>query len=261
MPRLLREVGWIVESDEFTEIEDPDPEDHEKRQRELINEIEEARKQLEEKPKSRFNFFRRKKAVGKKEWEMYEEKTKDAAEDTTVTLEGKASGVLFDIDALRAEVADLAAQGIVVKELPESTLPPMKLDLSSPRSSSLDLRPSLEDRSQSAPPVKSSFVTPPDSASLMGPKNGSPAMKLHPVAAVGAAGAIAAGAGIAAAASVHNELERSRPAPSLDSELHRPGLSSAMTAPSVPISLEHNAWADEFEHDFGQEKEPTMSFE
>jgi hypothetical protein len=55
MPRLLREVGWVVESDEFTEIEDPDPENHEKRQRELINEIEEARKQLEEKPtKSRF---------------------------------------------------------------------------------------------------------------------------------------------------------------------------------------------------------------
>jgi hypothetical protein len=34
-----------------------------------------------------------------------------------------------------------------------------------------------------------------------------------------------------------------------------------MTASSVPISLEHNAWADEFEDDFGQEKEPTMSFE
>ena len=50
MPRLLREVGWIVESDEFTEIEDPDPENHEKRQRELINEIEEARKELEKKP-------------------------------------------------------------------------------------------------------------------------------------------------------------------------------------------------------------------
>jgi hypothetical protein len=49
MPKLLREVGWEVEADEFTEIEDPDPENHEKRQRELINEIEEARKELEKK--------------------------------------------------------------------------------------------------------------------------------------------------------------------------------------------------------------------
>ncbi|KAK4989845.1 hypothetical protein LTR28_001544, partial [Elasticomyces elasticus] len=53
MPKLLRHVGWAVESDEFTEIEDPDPENHEKRQRELINEIEEARKQLEKKPEKK----------------------------------------------------------------------------------------------------------------------------------------------------------------------------------------------------------------
>jgi len=53
MPRLLREVGWMVESDEFTEIEDPDPENHQKRQRELINEIEEARKEFEKKRKRR----------------------------------------------------------------------------------------------------------------------------------------------------------------------------------------------------------------
>ena len=43
MPRCLREAGWAIESDEFTEIEDPDPENHQNRQRELINEIEEAR--------------------------------------------------------------------------------------------------------------------------------------------------------------------------------------------------------------------------
>ena len=49
MPRLLREAGWEVESDEFTEIEDPDPENHQQRQRELISEIEEARKLAEEK--------------------------------------------------------------------------------------------------------------------------------------------------------------------------------------------------------------------
>ncbi|KAF2836319.1 DUF726-domain-containing protein, partial [Patellaria atrata CBS 101060] len=76
MPRLLREVGWLVESDEFTEIEDPDPENHQKRQRELINEIEEARKKLEEKPeKKRFGglFKSKKQRAEKKDWEMYDE--------------------------------------------------------------------------------------------------------------------------------------------------------------------------------------------
>jgi pimeloyl-ACP methyl ester carboxylesterase len=33
MPKLLREVGWLVESDEFTEIEDPDPENHAERKK------------------------------------------------------------------------------------------------------------------------------------------------------------------------------------------------------------------------------------
>src|SRR3978361_1789480 len=78
MPKLLREVGWEVESDEFTEIEDPDPENHEKRQRELINEIEEARKEFgrqEREAKGKFGFLRRNKkaATSKKEWETYQE--------------------------------------------------------------------------------------------------------------------------------------------------------------------------------------------
>ena len=50
MPKVLRKVGWEVESDEFSEIEDPDPENHAQRQRELIREIDEARKKAEEKP-------------------------------------------------------------------------------------------------------------------------------------------------------------------------------------------------------------------
>lgn len=53
MPTLLDKVGWAVESLEYTEIEDPDPDNHEKRQRELLDEIEEARKQLEEQPRRR----------------------------------------------------------------------------------------------------------------------------------------------------------------------------------------------------------------
>ncbi|TVY32482.1 putative membrane protein [Lachnellula subtilissima] len=135
MPRLLREVGWVVESDEFTEIEDPDPEDHAKRHRELINEIEEARKEFEKQEKEKeakgkFRFFGRKKkdVVNKKEWETYEESKGDMDSGSrTEDGQGNNHGVLFDIDAIRAE---LASEQMEVKEL-KSTLPPMKLDLAS----------------------------------------------------------------------------------------------------------------------------------
>ena len=150
MPRLLREVGWLVESDEFTEIEDPDPENHEKRQRELINEIEEARKEIQEedgkegaKKKTRFGFGSlwgpKKRAAQKKDWEMYDERTKsnpNGEVDPTVANEPTAAPgvkderVLFDVDAIRREAAGLASQGVQIKQL-ESTLPPMKLDVCS----------------------------------------------------------------------------------------------------------------------------------
>ncbi|KFY23312.1 hypothetical protein V493_05932 [Pseudogymnoascus sp. VKM F-4281 (FW-2241)] len=133
MPRLLREVGWQVDSDEFSEIEDPDPENHQQRQRELINEIEEARKEFdrqERESKGKFGFLKRKKkaATTKKEWETYEE---SRPEDDDSELSTKHDSVLFDIDAIRAE---LASENFEVKEL-ESTLPPMKLDFSSPAAS------------------------------------------------------------------------------------------------------------------------------
>ncbi|OBT61857.1 hypothetical protein VE03_08819 [Pseudogymnoascus sp. 23342-1-I1] len=133
MPRLLREVGWQVDSDEFSEIEDPDPENHQQRQRELINEIEEARKEFdrqERESKGKFGFLKRKKkaAATKKEWETYQE-SREEEDDTE--LSKKHDSVLFDIDAIRAE---LASENFEVKEL-ESTLPPMKLDFSSPAAS------------------------------------------------------------------------------------------------------------------------------
>jgi hypothetical protein len=53
MPRLMREVGWEVESDEFAELEDPDPDNHRERQRELIREINEARKEAEQIPEKK----------------------------------------------------------------------------------------------------------------------------------------------------------------------------------------------------------------
>ncbi|KAI9655634.1 MAG: hypothetical protein M1829_000633 [Trizodia sp. TS-e1964] len=129
MPRLLREMGWTVESDEFVEIEDPDPENHQQRQRELINELDEARKEAsKDAKKGKFSFFGRSKKIEKKEWETYEESSKD--HDSNPPIEGcrKDSGVLFDVDAIKAE---LAKEHIEVRQL-ESTLPPMRLDIRSP---------------------------------------------------------------------------------------------------------------------------------
>jgi hypothetical protein len=124
MPRLLREVGWEVESDEFIEIEDPDPENHEARQRELIKEIDDARKKAEAEEsagKKRFGFFS-KKAKPQKAWENY-----DASDSKRSSTDGKKEGdelnVLFDIDAIRKE---LASEYVEVREL-DSTMPTMQI--------------------------------------------------------------------------------------------------------------------------------------
>ena len=142
MPRLLREVGWEVESDEFTEIEDPDPDNHEKRQRELIRELDEARKDAESKGgKRRFGLFKREKLAKKKGWETYDDSMRDGSAAAGTNGEGASSNgangggdaganVLFDIDAIRAE---LASEMIEVKQL-ESTLPPMKLEINGAKS-------------------------------------------------------------------------------------------------------------------------------
>ena len=132
MPRLLREVGWEVESDDFTEIEDPDPDNHEKRQRELIREIDEARKDAETKPeKRRFGFFKRGKLAEKRGWETYDDQMREGKNGQTAGGDDGTSNVLFDIEAIKAE---LASEQIEVKQL-ESTLPPMKLSLNNSQSS------------------------------------------------------------------------------------------------------------------------------
>lgn len=125
MPRLLREVGWEIESDEFTEIEDPDPENHEKRQRELIRELDEARQEAEAKPsKRRFGFFKKGKLAEKKRWETYDDSMRKE-DDWSAGNPNGGGNVLFDIEAIKAE---LHSEQIEVKQL-ESTLPPMKLNL------------------------------------------------------------------------------------------------------------------------------------
>ncbi|KAI5926325.1 hypothetical protein F4810DRAFT_656383 [Camillea tinctor] len=129
MPRLLRECGWVVDSDEFGEIEDPDPDQHRERQRELINEIEEARKELEkegQQKKGGWGIFGRKKKGQRQDWEVYEDSKGVESSGKTEDKEGNNHGVLFDVDAMRAELA--REEELQVKEL-ASTLPPMKLDI------------------------------------------------------------------------------------------------------------------------------------
>ncbi|KAF2771930.1 DUF726-domain-containing protein [Teratosphaeria nubilosa] len=145
MPTLLHEVGWMVDSEEFTEIEDPDPDNHEKRQRELILEIEEARREMDEKPEKKGwkSIFSRKKAAQKKGWETYDERQtqilegQDAQESERVAAE--QSNVMFDVDAVRREALSLAMEGgadleeikahLSIREV-ESTLPALKIESS-----------------------------------------------------------------------------------------------------------------------------------
>ncbi|KAK3675656.1 hypothetical protein LTR78_004297 [Recurvomyces mirabilis] len=145
MPTLLHEVGWEVESEEFTEIEDPDPENHDKRQRELLNEIEEARQKLEEQPEKKgFRaFFSRKKASERKAWETYDERSTkvlqgDQAESEKLAAE--QANVMFDVDAIRREALQLALEGHDVNEIKShmqikeiaSTLPALRIESPTP---------------------------------------------------------------------------------------------------------------------------------
>jgi hypothetical protein len=265
MPRLMREVGWEVESDEFAEIEDPDPDNHEKRQRELINEIEEARRVLDEKNKaekkgSKFAFWRKKKTE-KKEWETYDENVKKGGVDTDAVepeldpgqLEKRAEGVLFDIDAIRTEVKELAGQDFEIKQL-ESTLPPMRITMS--RDATPEPTPPMlrSTRSQSdAVGLTSSFGATPASVSTStftqnrgddyGYKS-SPNTNGHNYDDNG----------------ITMSFDLSTPSkPTTSSEPERPAVKSRQTTPAPVANMDpyHNAWDDD---EFGQEKEIKMTF-
>ena len=286
MPRLLREVGWEVESDEFTEIEDPDPENHAQRQRELINEIEEARKEFEKKEKEgkaggKFGWLSRKKktVVEKKEWETYEESKGDPEGNRrTEDSEGNNYGVLFDIDAIRAE---LASEQMEVREL-KSTLPPMKLDLSSPTSSSpqasLRQTKSYDQTTMlSANPLRPSPTHSPrgsmhDTRSEVRSKGEEDEVSMtfdtsyqSPPRSV-------------SSSFNHLPLREAR-SPSISASpynppvaepteraatLQRPELKSSTTLPvtqTLPaMNLDHNAWADDDDEEFGREREMEMTF-
>jgi hypothetical protein len=287
MPRLLREVGWMVESDEFTEIEDPDPENHQKRQRELINEIEEARKEFEKKEKEgkgKFGWLSRKKrnVLERKEWEKYEEFKGDPETkgSRTEDADGNNHGVLFDIDAIRAE---LASEQMEVREL-KSTLPPMKLDLASSNAS--NPRTSFrETKSYDATTMlKGNDLRSSPAASPRGSISSTfPEMKSPPRYGQGEEDEVSMTFDTSyqspprsASGSFNNLPLRSPPAHSPPPSairppvaepteramtLQRPELKSSATLPTpLPaISLDHNAWADEDE-DFGREREIEMTF-
>lgn len=280
MPRLLREVGWEVESDEFTEIEDPDPENHEKRQRELIRELDEARKDAEAKPeKRRFGFFKRGKLAEKKGWETYDDKTRQGAQSRRDSADDGPGYVLFDIEAIKAE---LASEQIEVRQL-ESTLPPMKLSLNGSPSPSLSaeqhphsslretksydasmaFRPKLAaDASQTSLPNVHLATPPHRDFSDCDSNDGSRSRR-----------------GSCERAARSTDSPRRSPSPlkpstppglSYFSQEHSPkplswqaaasGSSTTLPANVLDPGLEHNAWLDEEDEDFGKEREVTLSF-
>ena len=298
MPRLLREVGWEVESDQFTEIEDPDPENHEKRQRELIRELDEARKEAEVKPeKRRFGFWKKGKLAEKKGWETYDDSMRKSSDDfgTGSSAEGgKGGNVLFDIEAIKEE---LASEQIEVKQL-ESTLPPLNLNGNLNGSTTGEPKPAQSpysslretksyDASMAAQPHKinadSSQSSLPNglqqrenlfnqgydeynlSAEALNLDHKSPGRSM-----------------LSFESSVHSPSPRHssnfpadsprrtpsplREAPGEASTPHRPSLRSCSTIPSsantntAGLGIEHNAWADEDDEDFGREKEVKLTF-
>lgn len=314
MPRLLREVGWEVESDEFTEIEDPDPENHEKRQRELIKEIDEARKDAETKPeKRRFGFFKRGKLAEKKRWETYDDQIREAKNGQVAGGDDGSSNVLFDIEAIKAE---LASEQIEVKQL-ESTLPPMKLSLNNSESSvekpqqspysnlretksySGDLpqrpknglggsQPSLSNGSAHNPfsqgydeydeydsphhkpgsehiqmsfdqPVSTTSLSQAPPSSSRSPSYHSPQLSdTHIARRSPSPNKSLYSPHIASPAAVASRQGSPSPLPSPQRPEFRH--SNSVQSGSSGLNIEHNAWLDEDDEDFGREKEVKMTF-
>lgn len=273
MPRLLREVGWQVESDEFHEIEDPDPENHEKRQRELIRELDEARKDAEAKPeKKRFGFFKRGKLAEKKRWETYDERARDDGGSDAGGADGGSGNVLFDIEAIKKE---LASEMIEVRQL-ESTLPPMQLSLNETNPStdnnlqnqhsylresksydaSMTLRPKSDaGGSQTSLPIRrpsNPFAHFDDNNSHRDSKSYNSSCQNVSMSFESAPQSPSRSPRLFA----DQEPAETRPAP----YLHEPTSHSEPTMPAAVPSLEHNAWLEEEDENFGKEQQITMSF-
>ncbi|KAI5207791.1 DUF726-domain-containing protein [Aureobasidium subglaciale] len=276
MPKLLKEVGWVVDSEEFSEIEDPDPDNHEKRQRELINEIEEARLALEKKPEKKgFKalFSRNKKNAEKKEWETYDEKIK--AGPAGEPADDSNQGTLFDIDALQHEVAALAAQGIEIKEI-KGTLPPMKIDTTANPINGDGLKsPPILRQTKSFGGFSDGAR---DSSSNINQANGTNRNQQHDydefeyTAQNGSEISMTFESPERPRPTFGDRQASSRGSPVLSPTSPqfaiRPALQSSNTMPvsnrsvsnTTSMSYERNAWADD-DDDFGKEKELSMTFE
>ena len=287
MPTLLQEVGWEVESLEFTEIEDPDPENHEKRQRELIQELEDARKDAEEKSlKKRFNFFNRstKKKNDKKGWETYDERSKETGTDdfSTSAAEGQAGNILFDIEAIKRE---LESEAIEVRQL-ESTMPPMKLNANgtvketetegNPRDN-LRSTKSYDDSMPyrlKAEETTSSHVSLPNNQTLTPSQKNNPFNKGYDEYNLSAE-ALNGTHSVTKQEepSLSFEAPKQSPSPRQDSFTprdvsatpapSRPSLSTSMSSPTSTAgfdSLDHNAWVDEDDPQFGREQDVQLTF-
>ncbi|KAH8725274.1 hypothetical protein GQ44DRAFT_707450 [Phaeosphaeriaceae sp. PMI808] len=299
IPKLLREVGWEVESDEFTEIEDPDPENHEQRQRELINEIEEARKELEkktvekEKKGRKVSWWKRKKG-DKKEWEVYDEHSQKSAPIDKDADPAKIaeSPIMFDIDAIRKEVAALAADSkpydadereFEIKEI-KSTLPPMKIDLPlapTPQSPYANLRGTKSYNDSlgvtASDPKTSSAINLPNANGIHTPNGAKHSFEEYDEFDDMGAQQMEMTFDTSFHDPTPSPLPQKSPLPAhipsigtpSKAQQHastwddRPPLLTSKTAPlssSASADPLHNAWADEFEDDFGTEKEVKMSF-
>jgi hypothetical protein len=164
IPKLMKESGYLVVSEEFNEMEDADPDKHRERQIELYEEIEEAKKMVAQEEAEALKAGKKVKKRARKSgflglWGK-EIDTKPSGFDASAhkaSIDSKASlppdynpyedirqsnessnrsknqsndndYVLFDVDKMRDE---LTANGITMKNL-ESTLPPLKLANPSP---------------------------------------------------------------------------------------------------------------------------------
>jgi hypothetical protein len=269
MPKLLEECGWAVDGLEFSEIEDPDPENHEKRQRELINEIEAARHVLEEggqvgEKKSGFKAFFSRKKVVKKEWERYDERSQKVLEGSdskeAERIAAESEDVMFDVDAIRAEALKLALQGEDVEEIKkhlqvkeiESTLPALRVSSSSmqnggstPPRVTLSQTKSYDEpnatrtaESNEASVVVNGHSSSNEEASHLSPPNAEDRPSTSPGPSTG------------------------QRTPDKLSYPERPSLRSVATAPEAEVKdPNHNPWADEDDLEFGRERDVQMSFE
>jgi hypothetical protein len=205
--------------------------------------------------------------------------------------------VMFDIDAIRREVAQLAAESkeynaeaeFEIKEI-KSTLPPMKIDIATVSPSQSSPYATLRDTksyNDSLGVGTTSARLPPGSAIKTengyeeydefdegememtfdtsfrepAPPTSKPSLPLSPLPAMpDRSGTSSPWEGTPSKATPPDtQPSWDDPAPAVK----RPPLRSAKTEPhglDVNNTLGHNAWADEFEDEFGQEKEVQMSF-